>query len=114
LSKDELQKADRLLTSIRRRLATLSAGDGALHWALRRKVYKELTYDERGKPSHRRRLKKVKRAEQRGICPVCDEALPERYVVLDRLEAMDGYTPENTQLIHRHCDNDAQRSRGYT
>jgi hypothetical protein len=35
------------------------------------------------------------------------------YAVLDRIEAMAGYTAENTRLIHPECDTAVQRSRGY-
>ena len=113
LSDDELAMANELLALIRGRLRELSGSDEHLLWALRRKLFKELTYDERGKPMHRRRLKTLKRVEQNGLCAVCGKDLPEKYVVLDRLEAMRGYTVENTRLIHHDCDVGVQRSRGY-
>lgn len=114
LTTTELRAANDLLEIVRGRLVAISAGDDALLWALRRKVYKELLYDERGKPSHRRRLKRRKREEQDGLCAVCGEPLPERYTVLDRFEAMDGYTMGNTRLIHRHCDEKTQEKRSYS
>ncbi len=49
----------------------MSHGDPELLFAYRRKLFKELTYDERSKPSVRRRLKAIKRAEQHGLCAVC-------------------------------------------
>ena len=88
-----------LIAEVRQLLVTLSVDDADLQWALRRKLYKELSYDERGKPMHRRKLKELKRAEQGNTCPMCRTTLPEKYVVLDRLEAMGGYTPENTRLL---------------
>ena len=54
----------------------LSNGDAGLLFALRRKIYKELTYDERTKPMARRKLKEQKRKEQGGLCPVCHRPLP--------------------------------------
>jgi len=114
LNPDQLKKADALLNDIRSKLGELSRGDKTLLFAYRRKIYKELTYDERGKPMHRKRLKEIKRAEQDGLCPVCGEQLPEKYVVLDRFRAVDGYTPENTRLIHPYCDADIQKSRRYS
>jgi hypothetical protein len=33
--------------------------------------------------------------------------------VLDRLQAVDGYTPENTRLICNECDKKVQRERRY-
>ena len=101
------------MTAVRGRLATLSGGDDGLQWALRRKLYKELSYDERGKPMHRRKLKELKRTEQNNFCPLCMTPLPEKYVVLDRLEAMGGYTPANTRLLCSACDASIQQSRGY-
>ena len=46
-----------LLADARARLERLSASDPDLLWALRRKLAKELTYDERGKPMYRKQLK---------------------------------------------------------
>jgi hypothetical protein len=82
-------------------------------FALRRKVYKELTYDERDKPSVRKKLKAQKRKEQNGICPACEKPLPATYCVLDRFNAADGYTAENTRLICQPCDITIQSGRGY-
>jgi hypothetical protein len=113
LSPDELQQAQALLDSIRKELETLSSGDRELLFAFRRKIYKELTYDERSKPMARRRLKELKRREQDGLCPICNRELPPTYVVLDRFNAVDGYTQENTRLIHQDCDVRTQASRGY-
>ena len=113
LTLDELATANSLLADIRHKLVSLSSGDDALLWALRRKVYKELTYDERGKPMERRKLKESKWKAQRGICPTCEKPLPEKYCVLDRLEAMRGYTPENTRLICGGCDTRLQAEKGY-
>ncbi|AZU16544.1 hypothetical protein AC612_05445 [Xanthomonas citri pv. fuscans] len=91
----------------------LSGGDKELLFAYRRKVYKELMHDERSKPMIRRRLKQLKMKEQQGICPLCNELLPERGAVLDRTQAVDGYTPENTRLIHAACDVAHQAAKGY-
>jgi len=61
LAADELIVARAVLKRLRARLVALSAGDEDLLWALRRKIFKELIYDERGKPMQRRALKLVKR-----------------------------------------------------
>jgi hypothetical protein len=62
-----MTEANRLLDTVRARLLELAAGDADLLFAFRRKVYKELIYDERDKPMVRRRLKAAKRREQSGI-----------------------------------------------
>lgn len=113
LESGELVMAAAILNSVRSQIAEASDGDLELAWALRRKVYKELSYDERSKPRHRRKLKALKREQQEGICPICLESLPEEYVILDRLEAMAGYTLENTRLIHQQCDVESQVARGF-
>ena len=114
LSSEELERANALLDSIRVRLSELAGEDTDLLFAYRRKVYKELIYDERDKPMVRRRLKALKRKEQGGICPLCKKPLPATYCVLDRFVAAKGYTTENTQLICQECDVMTQESRGYT
>ena len=113
LSTAELQLANVLLEEVRAKIRELAGGDGELEFAYRRKVFKELSYDERDKPAVRKRLKVVKRKEQDGTCPLCAEALPEKYCVLDRLRAADGYTVENTRLICQPCDEKTQRGRGF-
>ena len=114
LSSEELEGLfSPFITEVRQRLDNLSRGDKDLLWALRRKLYKELTYDERGKPMQRRKLKELKRAEQDNKCPLCSTSLPLKYVVLDRIEAMKGYTPENTRLLCQACDTRVQQERGY-
>jgi hypothetical protein len=102
-----------LLTIVRAGLEQLAGGDPELLFALRRKVSKELVYDERKKPMVRRRLKALKRKQQGGLCSVCSQPLPQKYCVLDRLNAVAGYTVENTRLICPGCDVATQQSRGY-
>lgn len=113
LSEEELDLANSLLEDIRAKLEDLSHGDKDLLFAYRRKVFKELTYDERSKPAVRRKLKDLKWKEQRGLCAICGKELPERYTVLDRLEAAHGYTRENTRVIHQQCDMKHQEEKGY-
>ena len=113
LNTEQLEIVRALLTEIRVKLETVSAGDAALLFAFRRKVYKELVYDERSKPAVRRRLKGLKRLEQDGKCPACEGPLPERYGVLDRFNAVVGYTPENTRLICPECDIRIQTERRF-
>ena len=114
LSSDELNIAKKLLASIRNQLRKLSGGDPELLFALRRKVAKELVYDERDKPMARRALKVRMRKLQNGLCPLCKEPLPDRYCVLDRSNAVDGYNERNVRLICEPCDRQVQHDRGYT
>ena len=114
LSNDELKQASELLGSIRQELKTLAGNDRELLFAYRRKIYKELSYDERGKPNDRSKLKACKLREQEGLCPECGEPLPEKYAELDRKSAADGYTVENTELIHGECHRRRQAVQSYT
>src|SRR3954453_8960905 len=95
LTTDELQQANVVLAEVRTLLKNLAGADHDLLFAFRRKVYKELIYDERGKPMARRKLKLLKYDEQHGKCAICSEAMPVRYSELDRCSASAGYTPEN-------------------
>jgi hypothetical protein len=102
LTDDELKELfTPLITQVRKWLRELSGDAEDLHWALRRKLAKELTYDERGKPMERRALKTRKRKEQHGLCALCQQPLPEKDVILDRFEAMAGYSDANTRLLCR-------------
>ncbi len=114
LTAEELAKANLLLDSIRAELGALSGGDRELLFAYRRKIAKQLTYDERSSPMARRALKIVMRERQKGLCAACSTPLPESYNALDRFNAIDGYIETNVQLICEPCDRDKQRSRNYT
>lgn len=114
LTSEELIIARELLEGIRNQIIERSGGDIELLFALRRKIFKELTYDERSSPAFRKKLKAMKFAQQKGICPICNETLPKTYAVLDRFNAIDGYNVENTRLIHSACDTDIQKSRSYS
>ena len=90
LKPDELAAANALLDEIRSRLDSLAGGDAELRFAYNRKLFKELSYDERSRPMVRRKLKIDKRAEQGGNGAICHRPLPEKYAVLDRLSAPAG------------------------
>jgi len=109
----ELERARALLVEIRKQLEVLAGEDSELLFAYRRKIAKELIYDERSAPMARRRLKAQKRVDQEGRCARCREPVPERYVVLDRIEAARGYTAANTRLICEKCDREVQEERRY-
>jgi len=114
LNKDELALVKPLLDEIRGRLEVLSGGDRKLLFAYRRKVVKELGYDERGKPGARAQLKALKWGQQHGVCAHCGLELPLKYSELDRKNASDGYTPENTELVHAKCHQERQAAKRYT
>jgi len=101
------------MADVRARLVELSAGDPNLLFALRRKLAKELSYDERGTPAERAKLKAFKRGEQDNKCARCGSELPEENVDLDRIEAMKGYTRENTRLLCKECHYTQQKERGF-
>ncbi len=65
LTVGERAQAATLLDTVRKELLGLAHGDEELHWALRRKITKELIYDERGTPTHRNKIKLLKLREQR-------------------------------------------------
>ena len=114
LTEQEIENiAAPFLAEVRQKLQDAAADDETLLWALRRYIKIRLEHDERGKPIERRALKQRKRKEQGGRCPVCQGLLPEKGAVLDRLEAMGGYTMENTRLLCQDCDQKIQKGRGY-
>jgi Zn finger protein HypA/HybF involved in hydrogenase expression len=113
LTSAELVNANKLLAVIRKRLEALCLGSKHLLFAYRRKISKELSYDERGTPLARRKLKLQKRKVQKGRCAMCDKKMPKSGAILDRFRAAAGYTPKNTQLICPKCDTATQKSRRY-
>jgi hypothetical protein len=114
LNADELKRANELLVDIRERLTSLAGDDQLLLFAYRRKVVKELGYDERGKPGLRAQLKALKWGQQNGKCAHCGDELPLKYSELDRKNAADGYIAENTELVHAKCHQARQAEKRYT
>ena len=102
-----------LLDDVRMKLRELARGDEGLHWALRRRFWNQLQYDERLRPQYRAALKRKKRIEQVGLCNICKQPLPANNAVLDRHDAMLGYTIENTQLLCEDCDREKQVKNRY-
>ena len=113
LNSDELKHANELLTEIRKRLTSLAAGDLYLFFAFRRKIAKELGYDERGKPGTRGKLKALKWGQQSGKCAHCGDQMPLKYFELDRKNAVNGYATDNTELVHAKCHQERQAAKGY-
>lgn len=113
LNATELEHANRLLADVRERLIALAGNDPLLLFAYRRKLAKELMYDERGKPASRVKLKSLKWGQQQGTCAHCPEEMPIKNSHLDRKNAADGYTVENTELIHAACHDARQSAKNY-
>src|SRR6266567_4334681 len=70
LSDYELRAVNSYLESVRLSIKQLSGDDSDLLYAIRRKIAKELTYDERTKPIFRNGRKSRKFGAQQGICDV--------------------------------------------
>jgi hypothetical protein len=113
LTQEQSNAANALLETVRIRLLELSGGDPNVLFSMRRRIYIRLSYDERGKPGQRSKLKNLKWKEQRGKCAICGEDLPVTDAELDRFKAVAGYTAENTQLIHHACHRKQQGDRGF-
>ena len=80
-------------------ISKFARDDPALRFAVKRKIDKELMYDERSKPAVRVTLNARKWEAHEGRCVVCKRRLPDRgrEAVLDRFVAMKGYTDANTR-----------------
>ena len=109
LDENELVAARALLADIRALIDTAAADDEGLRFALNRKVYKELSYDERGRPNARQSLKARAVKAQGGACANCAAMLPENDTVLARLETEKGFVEGNVRVLCRKCDLALQR-----
>ena len=71
-------------------------------------------YAERGTPMQRRKLKADKLLQQGGKCAECGKQfLESEETELDRINAMKGYTKDNTRLIHHVCHRRIQSEKGF-
>jgi hypothetical protein len=82
LKPDELEMARALLHDIREKLTTLAGDDPELLFAYRRKIAKQLIYDERSALTIRRKLNSQKRREQSGLCASRTRFTPEKLLAL--------------------------------
>jgi hypothetical protein len=104
MSSDQLATARKILVEVRQRIADAAGTDQQFAFSLRRYVFKNLSYDERATPAHRTKLKLQKLVDQAGICAYANCPTPHLKMTkdqepeLDRLDAIEGYTPENTVL----------------
>ena len=94
-------------------LQFLAGDDAELLFALRRRLYTRLMHLERGTPMHRTKLKRLKWKAQGEKCAICDKAMEQKGSELDRFKASDGYTVENTRLVHYECHVADQGAKGY-
>ncbi len=94
-------------------LQFLAGDDPELLFALRRRLYTRLMHLERGTPMHRTKLKRLKWKAQEGKCAICGKAMDQKGSELDRFKASDGYTVENTRLVHHECHVADQQAKGY-
>ncbi|MBB5057378.1 hypothetical protein HDF16_002063 [Granulicella aggregans] len=108
LSEPDRLTARALLDDLRAKIEAASAGDEALRFQLKRYIAKRLEFDERGTPTHRKRLKEEKRTSQNNLCASCEEDLPATGAELHRVRAIAGYTPENTRLLCPRCHANAE------
>lgn len=113
LDADDLRQVNRLLKLTRQRIDRLADGDAARRFAFRRKVWKELVYDERSKPMVRRRLKKLMWEKQKRLCAMCKKRLLLAYSELDRKQASAGYVEANVRLVHAKCHHRDQARKAY-
>lgn len=113
LNEKQLTQAHRLIAKIKKEIETLGKNNPQAIFAFRRKIYKELMYDERSKPRERKKLKDKMWKKQKGICLLCKQELPEKGAVLDRTEAIKGYVEENVRLLCPGCDKKIQEGRGF-
>jgi hypothetical protein len=114
LTSDQLLKVKALLNRMRWKLLRLAGDDLELLFAYRRKLAKELIYDERSKPSYRKRLKEKKRREQGRKCAKCELELPQKYAALDRIDAKKSYILDNVRVLCPQCDVIIQAGREYS
>jgi hypothetical protein len=119
LTESELEVARGILDQVRETIAAASKGDPVLTFALRRYVYKYLTYDERGTPAARTKLKMQKLLEQDGKCGYEKCPVPDRKITkadepeLNRIDPVQGYTSENSVLVHHACHRMSQSEKGF-
>ena len=63
---------------------------------------------------HCTKLKRLKWKAQEGHCAICEKPIKQEGSELDRAKASDGYTVENTRLVHHECHVADQKAKGFS
>jgi len=114
LDLEATEAVKRILEETRRMIRESAKGDKEIEFRIRHYIRIRLEHDERGKPLERKLMKLRKFAEQRGLCAVCGKSMTlEEEPHLHRIVASNGYTLENTLLIHHACHREQQRAKGF-
>lgn len=113
LTKDEAAKADALLAEVKAMVTDAAGGDPVLLFALRRRLFSRLMYWERSTPTERTKLKAAKHKAQGGLCAICGDLVELKGSELDRADPVDGYTADNTRLVHHACHRQDQETKGF-
>lgn len=113
LTTDEAAQADALLAQIKGMVMEAASGDPVLLFALRRRLFTRMMHWERDTPANRKKLKLLKWAAQDKRCGICGEDLALVGAELDRSDPVDGYTAENTRLVHHICHRADQQKKGF-
>ena len=113
LTSDEAAQADALLVEVRAMVTDAAGGDPVLLFALRRRLFTRLMYWERSTPAERTKLKAAKHRAQLGLCAICAEPMKVKGSELDRADPVEGYTAENTRLVHHECHRKDQETKGF-
>jgi len=120
MSQPEIEHARDILANVRQQISKAANGNQRLEFAVNRYVYKNLMYSERGTPAHRTKLKLAKLEDQQGKCTYSACPFPDRPLrkedepELDRIDAVLGYTSQNTVLVHHECHRLSQKSKGFS
>lgn len=114
MTTDEIASVMELFEQVKSSLDDLAKGDQELLFAMRRRLYVRLSYEERNTPAYRTKLKASKLKQQSGKCAICGKSLDLKGSELDRTRAVDGYTEANTRLVHHECHVSDQASKGFT
>ena len=111
---EQLEIARQVVAELRDRLSREALGNPRFLFSLRRYVWKRLEFDERGRPSDRKKIKFAKIIEQKGACAICSKDLPKRGAELDRFDPEQGYTEENTRLLCHDCHQEQQQLKNFS
>jgi len=112
----QLAEVSKILDYVRSEITRIAGDNQKLAHHARRYISKRLEFDERGTPAQRNKVRMLLLAKQQGKCAECGEPLPAKEDSdLDRFESPEqGYSVENTRLIHRACHRKAQAAKNYS
>jgi hypothetical protein len=113
LTKEQREEAASITAATLAKIQAAAKGDPGLFYAFVQKIGGTILYVNRDRAIDRGKMRRLKFQKQDGLCGMCDQRLTLKGSNLHRFYAPNGYSSENTVLLHPGCHNRHHKQEKY-